>query len=197
MALNLDAFVAGNIEAVNPRIALTVQLSSGYSYNAQRQQVPSYETPCSFEGSLSGTELTASVVSSGYLRALQTISGASVAAGTVIASQTSGPPGGAGVYQVNIAQDVSSEAMTSALILPGQVQPLQYKDLMQIDGMNLNGTRKKIYLYGVVEATVRVLEKGGSLIQDPYGNTWLVAVVVEQWYHDRWCAVLCTLQNGS
>lgn len=78
----------------------------------------------------------------------------------------------------------------------GQIQAMQYKDLMQISSLNLNGTRRKIYLYGVVEAVVRALNKGGDLITDPDGNVWLVALVLEQWAKD-WCSVAVTLQDGS
>lgn len=74
----------------------------------------------------------------------------------------------------------------------GNVQALQYKDLIQVEGLNLNGTRRKIYLYGVAEATVRALMKGGDVITDAAGNVWLTAMVLEQWL--GWCSVAVTLQ---
>lgn len=76
----------------------------------------------------------------------------------------------------------------------GQVQALQYRDIQQIDGLNLQGTRRKIYFYGEVDGLVRSLSKGGDLILDGQGNTWLVAMVLEQW--PDWCSVAVTLQNG-
>lgn len=195
--MNLDAFVSGAIGQVNPRVALTVRLSAGYGKDATYAQVPAYETPGSFTASVDAAGLmTVTAVAAGYLRALQTVSGG-VAPGTVIARQTSGAPGGVGTYQLNIPQAVGSRDMANDLVLQGQAQPLQYKDLAQIDGLNLNGTRKKFYLYGVVQATVRALQRGGSLIVDPYGDTWLVAVVAEQWHNDGWCAIIATLQNGG
>lgn len=85
-----------------------------------------------------------------------------------------------------------------------QVQSLQYRDLLQADGMNLSGTRRSIYLTGDVEGIVRVSGKGGDLITTPNGNVWLVAFVAESWLNDSgndspvgWCRVVATLQNGS
>lgn len=80
--------------------------------------------------------------------------------------------------------------------LDGQIQPMQYKDLQQTDSLNLQGTRRKIYLYGVKDGVVRSLQKGGDVITDHDGATWLVAMVLEQWGED-WCAVAVTLQDDT
>ena len=82
------------------------------------------------------------------------------------------------------------------ITLMGQVQPLEWRDIQMIDGLNLQGTRRKIYLFGAFEGIVRVDRKGGDLITDPKGNIWLVAVVAEHW-ENQWCAVIATLQNES
>jgi hypothetical protein len=82
--------------------------------------------------------------------------------------------------------------------MSAQVQPLQWRDLAQIDGLNLNGTRRKIYLKGEAEAIVRVSRKGGDLIVISGGvdaGTYLVAQVAEQW--PDWCSVYATMQDGS
>lgn len=79
-----------------------------------------------------------------------------------------------------------------------QVQALTGKDLMQIDGLNLNGTKRAIYLYGQADGTVRVNQKGGDLItltDGPNAGVWLVVLVLEQW--PDWCKTACALQNGS
>lgn len=76
-----------------------------------------------------------------------------------------------------------------------QMQPMTYKDLMQVDGLNLNGTKRAFYLYGSANGVVRVAAKGGDLITDSDKNVWLVAMNLEQW--PFWCKVACTLQNGS
>lgn len=81
-----------------------------------------------------------------------------------------------------------------------QIQALTFKDLTQLDGLNLNGTRRAIYLYGEVDAIVRVSQKGGDLITFNNGSVWLTAQVLEQWddgFTSAWCKVAVTLQDGS
>ena len=54
-----------------------------------------------------------------------------------------------------------------------------------------------MYLYGDVEAIVRVAQQGGTLIQFA-GQTWLVVQVAENWNPmDGWVKVIVTMQNGS
>jgi len=84
----------------------------------------------------------------------------------------------------------------------GQVQSLQYRDLLQIEGLNLQGTRRAIYLQGDVEGLVRPDSKGGDLITMPDGTVWLVAIVLENWNpldnsQSGWVKVCVTLQNKS
>lgn len=80
----------------------------------------------------------------------------------------------------------------------GQVQPMSWRDLQQTEGLNLNGTRRKIYLYGTTDGVVRSLRKGGDLIIIETGGvndgTWLVAQVLEQFAD--WVSCACTLQNS-
>lgn len=81
------------------------------------------------------------------------------------------------------------------------VQPLTWSDMQKLGGMNLQGTRRKIYLSGNTEGVDRQAIKGGDLIQMPNmpdfpgPTTWLVAQVLE-WFQG-WCSVAATLQNGS
>ena len=75
----------------------------------------------------------------------------------------------------------------------GQIQPLQYTDIIQMDSLSLQGERRKIYINGRVDGLVRVEDKGGDLITDSDGNVWLVALVTEYW--PDWCAVAVTLQD--
>lgn len=81
------------------------------------------------------------------------------------------------------------------ITLPGQVQPLTFKDLKQLEGLNIQGSLKAIYIDGHINGIVRSKGKGGDLITDPHGNVWLVTQVLEFW-HD-WCRVAVTLQDGS
>src|SRR5579871_2481547 len=74
----------------------------------------------------------------------------------------------------------------------GQVHALTYRDLQQVEGLNLNGTRRAIYLEGQENGLVRADNKGGDLITDAAGNVWLVAMVLEAW--PDWTKVAVTLQ---
>lgn len=76
-----------------------------------------------------------------------------------------------------------------------QVQALTYRDLQQIEGLNLNGTRRAIYLNGALNGVVRVSQRGGDLITLSDGTVWLTAYVFEQW--PDWVKVAATLQEGS
>lgn len=62
-----------------------------------------------------------------------------------------------------------------------QRQSLQYSDIAQLDGLNIQGIRDKIYLNGDWNAIVRPDRKGGDLITMPDNTKWLVAVVLENW----------------
>lgn len=76
-----------------------------------------------------------------------------------------------------------------------QVQALTFSDLRQLDGLNLNGERRAIYLFGKFDGVVRNLLKGGDMIVILNGVSvggWLVAQVLEQW--PDWCKVAATLQ---
>lgn len=68
-------------------------------------------------GSISGTNLTVSSVASGTLAVGQTLGDdtGNIAPGTRIVSQTSGTPGGAGVYVVTVSQTVGSETIKAAV----------------------------------------------------------------------------------
>lgn len=86
-------------------------------------------------------------------------------------------------------------AYQDAYAIPAQVQSLTFKDLAQLQGLNLNGTKRAIYLYGRFDGVVRSLMKGGDLITVTAGvnkGVWLVVQVLEQW--PDWCKVAVTLQ---
>lgn len=80
--------------------------------------------------------------------------------------------------------------------ISGQVQPLQYTDIQLANSMNLQGTRRKIYINGALTGLQRNTLQGGDMITTlDDGLVYLVAVVAEQW--PDWCSVLCTLQTDS
>lgn len=81
--------------------------------------------------------------------------------------------------------------------VPVQVQALQYRDLVQIEGLNLQGIRRKIYINRKIDGLVRVDNQGGDLITIKQGQLngyiFLVAMVLEYW--PEWTSVAATLQN--
>jgi hypothetical protein len=83
---------------------------------------------------------------------------------------------------------------SSPITVRGQVQELSTKDLHQIEGLNLGGTNRSLYINGKLNATVRVSLKGGDLIQLPDGTQWLVVAVPEQW--PDWVKAIITLQQS-
>ena len=193
--MNLHGVVSGVVSAVNPQVPATVQVSTGPSAtSADGSRSPTFATPGAITASLAAGVMTVSAVSAGKLLKGQTIAGAGVDPGTTILAQNSGTPGGPGDYAVTGSQTLGSQAMTTTLVVPAQVQSLTFRDLQQIEGLNLQGTRRAIYFYGAIEGLVRPTGQGGDLVVLPDGQTWLVAIVLEHW--PDWCKVAATLQNA-
>lgn len=87
-----------------------------------------------------------------------------------------------------------------------QVQSLSFSDLQLLDGLNIQGTRKAVYLNGAMFSIVRVDQKGGDILifergLMPEGTTWLAVHVLEQWQDGQagaaWAKVAITLQDES
>lgn len=79
-----------------------------------------------------------------------------------------------------------------------QVQALQYNDLTQLAGLNIQGEKRAMYLNGNWEGVARPDGRGGDLITLPDGSVWLVVQVLENWAsQDGWVKVAVTRQNGS
>ena len=197
--MNLNNLVRGAIGSVNPDILLTIQISTGSTRNAAGLPSPSYATPGALTGSIAGDVLTVTAIPSGVLMRNQTLQDTgALLPNTIITGQLSGTKGGIGTYSVNQAQTVGSEPMTTILTAMGQVQPITWRDIQQLDGLSLNGTRKRIYINGFIEGLVRATNKGGDLItiaSGPFVGVWLVAQVLEAF--PAWTAVAATLQDGS
>jgi hypothetical protein len=73
--------------------------------------------PASFQGNISGTTLTVSVMSLGVITPGQIITGAGITAGTKITGYGNGT-GGVGTYTVDISQTVSETTINTAASLP-------------------------------------------------------------------------------
>ena len=86
--------------------------------------------------------------------------------------------------------------------VPAQIQSLSQGDLRQIDSLNIQGVQRAIYLYGKIDGLNRPEQKGGDLIvypenrsDWPFGTTWKVVQVMEQW--PSWCKVAVTQQMDA
>lgn len=146
------------------------------------------------------TVLNVSVVASGVLQPAQTLSDmtSALTSGTMITSQISGLPGGAGLYQLSDQQTVASESMQTSMSIVAQVQALTGGDLRHMDALNLQGSHRSLYFSANVRGAVRVSLRGGDLVTMPDGSTWLVTQVAEPFYHTAgWQKVIVTLQAGS
>jgi hypothetical protein len=84
------------------------------------------------------------------------------------------------------------------IYVTAQVQPLSGGDLRQIEGLNLQGTMKALYLLGEVFGVSRPILKGGDLVTLPNKSVWLVAHILEPWNLTAgWTKAVIVLQNGS
>lgn len=86
---------------------------------------------------------------------------------------------------------------TQTLTVCAQIQALSATDLQHVDGLNLTGVMRSVYLYGNAAGVVRADQIGGDILVFPEvpGGTdkkWLVTHVMETW--DTWCHVIVTLQ---
>ena len=74
---------------------------------------------------------------------------------------------------------------------PGQIQALDANDIKQLDGLNIQGTVRAIYLRGILAGVVRPDGTGGDLVEVD-GQTWLVVKVLEGW--PTWTKAAIVLQ---
>lgn len=194
--MDLHGIVSSAIAVVNPHVPALLRISAGWTAGAGGARVPLYEAPGSVQGSISGTILSVSAVSAGKLAVGQVLTGSGVAAGTVVTGLGTGT-GGIGTYQVSPSQTVASTLMATSLPVTAQVQALTFKDLHQVEGLNLSGTHVSMYLRGVVSGVSKADQKGGDLVIIAEGvnaGTWLVVSVAEQW--PDWVKVICAKQGG-
>lgn len=94
-------------------------------------------------------------------------------------------------YTTN-ADGTRSPTYAPDAIISAQVQPLQYQDILKLEGLNIQGVRSKIYLSGDISGLKRVEQHGGDLIVLPDGRTYLVAIVLEDW--PDWASAAVTQQ---
>jgi hypothetical protein len=82
-------------------------------------------------------------------------------------------------------------ANTTSSTVSAQVQALSANDLQHIDGLNIQGVKRAVYMYGDVQGIVRADQKGGDILTFG-GHDWRVVQVLETW--PQWCKVVVVMQ---
>ena len=83
---------------------------------------------------------------------------------------------------------------------PAQIQALDGSDLKQLEGLNIQGAIRALYMYGNLAGVIRPDSKGGDLIvigaPAPLSlrGTWLTVKALESW--DTWTKVCIVKQGG-
>ena len=105
---------------------------------------------------------------------------------TVTVLRSTGYTIGAGAKQIpSYAAPISGSA---------QVQALDAIDLKQLDGLNIQGTIRAIYLRGSLAGVVRPNQTGGDIIKrGSPSQDWLVVKVLESW--PDWSKAAIVLQG--
>lgn len=83
---------------------------------------------------------------------------------------------------------------------PAQIQALDNVDLKKIEGMNISGSVRAIYMKGNLAGVIRPDSKGGDLIGIPaapgvpalFVGSWLTVKVLESW--PLWTKIVITKQ---
>ena len=73
-----------------------------------------------------------------------------------------------------------------------QVQSLTTRELSQMDGLNIQGNLRKVWMDGDWNGIVRPQGKGADLLSFNSQN-WLIVEVIEQW--PEWTSVVVALQQ--
>jgi hypothetical protein len=96
------------------------------------------------------------------------------------------------------AADGSRTPTYSDIPVTVQMQALSFQDIQMLDGLQINGERRAVYMSGMLDSLDRGRGTGGDLLifpsgsKWPFGTTWLVAYVLETW--PDWCHAAVTLQ---
>lgn len=86
-------------------------------------------------------------------------------------------------------------AYAPAIAVTVQRQALQYNDLVQIQGLNIQGEKAAFYVSGNWQGVVRPDRKGGDILTLADGTVWLVVQVLENWSStDGWAKVAAVRQ---
>lgn len=143
-----------------------------------------------YTASRSGTNLTVTTVTSGNVQIGQTIAGTGITAGT-ITSQTSGIPGGAGVYVVSSSQTIGSTDITATYPSPSS-------------GYMNSGNAYYIYNFGVASVPQSTGYGAGPYNDGAYGGSSIAPatgtnIAATDWTLDNWGDVLlaCPINSAA
>lgn len=75
-----------------------------------------------------------------------------------------------------------------------QLQPISRGDMQHVDGLNIQGLAKVIYVNGNYFSVQREMEQGGDIFVIN-GEQWLVVEPVELW--PNWCRLIAVLQVST
>lgn len=75
-----------------------------------------------------------------------------------------------------------------------QLQPISRGDMQHVDGLNIQGLAKVIYVNGNYFSVQREMEQGGDIFVIN-GEQWLVVEPVELW--PNWCRLIAVLQVSA
>lgn len=112
---------------------------------------------------------------------------------TVSVQRSTGYAIGAGARQV--------PTYAAAVVGPANIQALDANDIKQLDGLNIQGTIRAIYLRGTLAGVIRPDGTGGDLVTIAapapvqLRGVWLVAKVLESW--PDWTKAAVVLQEGA
>jgi len=88
-------------------------------------------------------------------------------------------------------------SFTNPVTVQIQMQSLTYKDLIQLEGVNMNGEKHAMYISGDWEGVSRPDSKGGDLVTLKDGTIWMVVQILENWVTaDGWVKVAVTQQTS-
>lgn len=98
--------------------------------------------------------------------------------------------------------DFSRAPTYSTSTMLAQIQGLQSDDIRLLNGLGIQGERRKVYLWGTTSAIVRSLQKGNDLVLFSDNSEWKCVVVVEDFGHGLtgqtgWCSIIVVLQNPT
>lgn len=137
-----------------------------------------------FEASIAGNQMTVLWLEGGLIKVGATVLGVNVADGTIISGQTSGSPGGAGVYKVSGNQTISAETMSTGTMSIEQSTEI----VMQVDVHGDNSTDNAQVISTIVRTAFAVDQMAATGVTPLYADEprQVPFITAADQYEDRW-----------